>query len=271
MTMTQKQLLFRDVDGLAFAAARGKFDHAKVPVTYVPRRLGPLLELLHLSAGRRMPLPGDWLAFNDAAPFVSALGTAMEVWITPVVQHVGFIRAVRRHGSNGRRRLTDFLMTAKRAGTEVSGLPATVSGQLVAAMEELENNIHEHAVSPGTGVLAYRTEPGAFEFVALDRGIGILRSLRRCPTYRTLPDDGKALEAALTDGISRHGPNSNHGRGFRPIFTGLINLHGELRFRSGDHAITMDGTSPTLATARITQKVPIDGFFASVRCQASPR
>ena len=78
----------------------------------------------------------------------------------------------------------------------------------------------------------------------------------------------KALEAALTDGVSRYGPNRNRGHGFRPIFTGLVNLHGELRFRSGDHAITMDGTSPALATSRISQKAPIDGFFASVRCHA---
>ena len=128
-------------------------------------------------------------------------------------------------------------MRAKRAGQEVAGLPAAVSGQLVAAMEELENNIHEHADAPETGMLAYRAEPGAFEFVVADRGIGVLRSLRRCATYAALPDEGKALEAALTDGVSRHGPDSNHGHGFRPIFTGLMNLHGELRFRSGDHAV----------------------------------
>ena len=162
-------------------------------------------------------------------------------------------------------------MTAKRMGREISGLPATVSGQLVATMEELGNNIHEHANAPETGVLAYRAEPGAFEFVVADRGMGILRSLRRCDAYAALPDEGKALAAALTDGISRHGPNSNHGHGFRPIFTGLINLHGELRFRSGDHAIILDGTSPEPATARIIQKAPIDGFFASVRCHASPQ
>ncbi len=162
-------------------------------------------------------------------------------------------------------------MKAKRAGQDVSGLSAAVSGQLVAAMEELENNIHEHADAPDTGIIAHRAEPGAFEFVVADRGIGVLRSLRRCAAYAALPDEGKALEAALTDGVSRHGPDSNHGHGFRPIFTGLLNLHGELRFRSGDHTITMDGTSPTLAVSRITQRVPMDGFFASVRCHAEPR
>ena len=168
-------------------------------------------------------------------------------------------------------RLTGFLMKAKRAGRDVSGLSATVAGQLVAAMEELENNIHEHADAPETGILAYKAEPGAFEFVVADRGIGIGRSLRRCAAYAALQDEGRALEAALTDGVSRHGPGSNHGHGFRPIFTGLMNLHGELRFRSGDHAITMNGTSPTSATSKITQKARIDGFFGSVRCHAKQR
>ena len=254
--------------GTAFAAARGKFDGTKLISTYAPQRLGPLLELLHLSVGGRMPRPGSWLALNGAAPMIAALEQDQESWTAPQEQHVGFIRTLRR-GPDGDSRLTGFVMKAKRAGQDASGLPAAVCGQLVAAMEELENNIHEHAAAPETGILAYRAEPGAFEFVVADRGVGILRSLRRCVAYAALPDEGKALEAALTDGVSRHGPDSNHDHGFRPIFTGLVNLYGELRFRSGDHAITMNGTSPTLATSRITQKALIDGFFASARCHAS--
>lgn len=265
MRQAQKQLTFGDVDGLAFAAVRGKFDEAKLSTTYAPQRLGPLLELLHLSASGHLPRPGDWLASNSAAPLIAAIRQNREYWTAPQDHHAGLIRAVRR-GEDGGSRFTGFLMAAKRAGQDVSGLSATTAGQLVGAMEELENNIHEHADAPETGVIAYRAEPGAFEFVVADRGIGILRSLRQCPTYEALPDEGKALEAALTDGVSRHGPDSNHGHGFRPIFIGLVNLHSELRFRSGDHAITMDGTCPALTTARITQKAPIAGFLASVRC-----
>ena len=270
MTAARKQLLFSDVDGLAFAAARGKFDETKLTATYVPQQLGPLLELRHFSAGSRMPRPGAWLALNGAASMMAALDQDRESWIAPQYHHAGFIRTV-LHGPDGDSRLTGFLMKAKRAGQNVSGLSTAVSGQLVAAMQELENNIHEHSDAAETGILAYRGEPGVFEFVVADRGVGILRSLSRCAAYAALPDEGKALEAALTDGVSRQGPDSNHGHGFRPIFTGLMNLHGELRFRSGDHAVTMNGTSPTLATSRITQKAPIDGFFASVRCHAGPR
>lgn len=270
MTAAHKQLLFSDLDGLAFAAARGKLDHSSLPTPYAPRQLGPLLEFLQLSAGGRMPHPENWLALNNAAPLVNALEQEKESWLSPKSQHAGFIKATRR-GPDGDSRLTGFLMTAKRAGRDVSGLPATVSGQLVAAMVELENNIHEHAEAPDSGLVAYRAEPGMFEFAVADRGIGVLRSLRRSKAYAALPDDGKALEAALTDGVSRRGPNSGHGHGFRPIFIGLVSLYGELRFRSGDHAITMDGTNPKPATARISQKAPIDGFFASVKCYVNPQ
>jgi hypothetical protein len=179
---------------------------------------------------------------------------------------VGFMRAL-RHEPNGQSRFTAFLMTAKRTGQQVSGLSRGIAGQLVAAMEEFENNIHEHSKSPETGIIAYRAEPGAFEIVAADRGIGILESLQQCGAYREISDEGMALKAALSEGVSRYGPSSNRGYGFRPIFTGLLNLDGELRFRSGDHAIEMDGTSPALASARIAQKAPLNGFFASVRCQ----
>ena len=270
MTALRRQLLFRDVDGLAFAAANGKLEHTQLSVTYMPHRLGPLLELMQLYSGGRLPCPGKWLVLDGAAPLVHALEQAKGSWVSSDQRHAGFIRTT-RWGAHGDSRFTGFLMNAKRAGHEVAGLSAAVSGQLAAAMKELESNIHEHADAPETGILAYRAEPGAFEFVVADRGIGILRSLRRNAAHAGLQDEGKALEAAMTDGVSRYGPNNNRGYGFRPIFTGLANLHGELRFRSGDHAITMDGTSPALTTSRISQKAPLDGFFASVRCHAMQR
>ena len=91
-----------------------------------------------------------------------------------------------------------------------------------------------------------------------------MESLQRSATYASLEDHGKALEEALKDGTSRFGNDGGHGYGFRPIFIGLTNLKGSLRFRSGDHALLMDGTSPNLTTAKLAQKPNIDGFFASI-------
>jgi hypothetical protein len=54
--------------------------------------------------------------------------------------------------------------------------------------------------------------------------------------------------------------------GLRPLFSGLANLSGELRFRSGDQALTIDGVNPGSIPTRISQKTPISGFVASVAC-----
>lgn len=265
MTATHKRLLFRDVDELAFAAARGKLDRLNPRAFYAPDQIGPLMELLHLSAVGKSFCSKNWLTVNSVTPLIAALGQAKTSWVSPRHPGLGYIRTM--CGGNASSRLTAFLMQAKRAGREISGLSAAVSGQLVAAMRELENNIHEHSGAPRTGVLVYKAEPGDFEFVVADYGMGILRSLRQCDSYADLTDEGKALEAGLADGVSRYGADSNRGYGFRPIFIGLTNLYGELRFRSGDHAVMMDGTNPGLATARISQKAPIEGFLVSVRCR----
>ena len=255
-------LRFVDVDGLAFAAIRGKLQEAVASRVYEARQLGPLLELVQLSTGRRLPSPTGWLSKNETLPLLTALEGGVGFWISQSDRKMGFIRNTR---SGGDHRFTDFLMRAKRAGRN-AGLSPDVSGQLVAAMRELHDNIGEHAQAPHTGIVAFRAESGAFEFVVADRGVGVLRSLRRCKEHAGLRDEGTALQTALRDGVSRHGSKGRRGYGFRPIFVGLINLYGELRFRSGDHVVTMDGTGPGIGTSRVSQKVHMDGFFASVRC-----
>ena len=270
---TPPPLTFAAVDGLGFAAAAGRLEGAKQSERYAPASLGPLVELLHLAAGGRLPSPvaGGWLAENGAGLMISALHDGCECWVNPGDRRIGFLRSIRSGQDDKDPLLTGFLMDAQRAAREVSGLPGTTPGQLVAAMQEMENNIHEHSDSPDTGLLAFRATRGAFEFVAADRGIGILRSLQRCSTFAALQDHGNAIQAALSDGTSRFGNDSRRGHGFRPIFLGLANLRGCLRFRSGDHALLIDGTGPSLATAQLAQKPVIDGFFASVCCEVSAR
>lgn len=265
--MTSKPLTFTAVDELGFAAERGLLDPAQLGLRYRPQGLGPLLELTLLSDGGHLPpaLIRTALVSNGAAEFIGALQSNREHWTSPENQRTGLVRAARK-GPNGDSLFTAFLMNAKRAAREIGCLSDTTAGQLVGAMEELENNIHEHSEAPETGVLAYRAVPGLFEFVAADGGIGVLNSLRRCGSFAGLMDHGDALQMALTDGTSRFGPNANRGHGFRPIFIGLLNLRGSLRFRSGDHALLMDGASPDLATSHLAQKPKMDGFFASVCC-----
>ena len=265
-------LSFGTVDDLGFAAVEGRLDIDQLRKRYVPSSLGPLIELLYLVAGGRLPsaLQTDWLADNGARAMVSALNDNHDCWVHPRDRRIGFVRAIRGDRYRDADTLfTSFLMDAQRAARDITCLPGKTPGQLVAAMQELESNVHEHSEAAHTGVLAFRATRRVFEFVVADSGIGVLRSLQRCQRFAYLQDHGEAIEKALSDGVSRFGQDSRRGHGFRPLFVGLVNLRASLRFRSGDHALTMDGTSPTLATANLAQKPMIDGFLASIRCEVS--
>jgi len=63
------------------------------------------------------------------------------------------------------------------------------------------------------------------------------------------------LRLALTDGVSRYGKEAKRGAGFRPIFVGLANLAGSLRFRTGDHALTIEGQKIELMSSKMAQKL----------------
>ncbi|PPE73075.1 hypothetical protein C3942_14720 [Solimonas fluminis] len=139
--------------------------------------------------------------------------------------------------------------------------------QLVGAIGELEDNIHLHSQAVDTGYVGYRAGNNEFEFVVADAGVGILNSLKSCPDYADLKDAGDALQFALQDGVSRYGRSAQRGCGFRPIFVGLANLMGMLRFRSGDHVLVIDGQSPDLAMARVQQRANLPGFVTSITCR----
>ena len=222
MSGEARELSFGDVDGLGFAATEGRLRSCAMR-SFAARRLGPLLEAAHLSAAGLLPRH-PWRATSaSVAGLVAALDDKHGFWSGPGdSEETGFVRT-ERWGERYDTRLTSLLMRAKRAGQLVSGLSAQVSGQLAAAMGELESNIHDHAESPETGVVAYRAEAGAFEFVVSDRGVGILASLRRNAEYAGLADAGVALRAALTEGVSRYGRGS--GRGFR-VQADIHGAHG---------------------------------------------
>lgn len=266
--VTAKPLTFSEVDAISFAAAKGRLAVETSDPNYIAAELGPLMELFSLSASRRLPSNvAPWFVANGATGLVSALSRNTEAWASPDRRRIGLMRTVRADDDAS---ITKFLMDAQRAARDVAGLPGSQPGQLAAAIREMENNIHEHSEASQTGTLAYRAAPGVFEFVAADRGVGVLASLRQCSTYAGLSDHGSALRSTLTDGHSRFGENVGRGYGFRPLFLGLMSLYGSLRFRSGDHALLMDGTDPSLTIARLAQKAPIDGFLVSVRCQTLP-
>jgi anti-sigma regulatory factor (Ser/Thr protein kinase) len=261
------KLTFQALDELAFINTAGNADLLHVaPASYLPVTLGPLIEFLCLTASGTLPSYGmQWLQYTQIDAFLKAWCHSRFSWINPD-GHFGFIRTT----GNAARETESvaFLMDAQRAARETSKLPGRIPGQMAAAILELAGNIEEHSGAVETGVIAFRASAGAFEFVVADQGIGVLRSLRGSPEFLLLDDHGRALELALTDGVSRF-EDPRRGHGFRPIFQGLTDLNGYLRFRSGDHAIIMDGTNQSLATAQLAQKPYFTGFLASVMCRLS--
>jgi len=264
MNETDSAILdFRMLDGLAFAAARGRLDEAAIPALTVSE-IGPLFELAHLAADGLLPAPhtAQWLTANSFAPMLDAASSGVRQWVCPHTRRAGVLSTAMPHDINI---WTAFGLAAQQAAT-AEGLPKAIAAQLTAALGELHSNIYEHSQTSGTGLVAFRASNGNFDFIASDRGIGVLESLRSNAEHASLTDHGQALRLALTDGISRYDDQPGRGFGFRPLFIGLANLNGALRFRSGDHALLIDGKQPALMTARPAQKPTIKGFFVSVSC-----
>lgn len=263
---------FATLDGLAFAAERGRLDGKQVAHA-VMRDLGPLVEMSHLAAAGLLPRPGDahWLELDGLGDLRNALAQGQMRWVCPFHRNVGFLRTA---GARDEMSWTTFGVAAQQAAV-AAGFAKRIAAQLVGAIGEMYSNIYDHSGAARTGLVAFVAREGSFEFVAADRGVGVLDSLRTCSEYADLEDHGEALRLTLSDGVSRCGPGTGHGKGFRPLFIGVANLNGLLRFRSGDHALVIDGHKPSLVAARLAQKPKIGGFLASVKCliagDAAPR
>jgi hypothetical protein len=258
---------FAALDGLAFAAERGRLSPG-TPPRMVARDLGPVIELAQLAAGGLLPAPerAAWLNLNCVGSLYRALLGGRSQWVCPDGRRIGFLKTGSSPVPEGV--WTGFGLAAQQ-GAVAAGFPKRIGAQLAAALGELHSNLHEHSQAPETGLIAFRAGLSRFEFVGTDRGIGVRESLRSCKTYAALDDHGEALRLTLTDGVSRHGPEEGRGHGFRPLFIGLANLNGSLRFRSGDHSLVMNGRNPSLVSAQLAQKPPIQGFLISVVCEAA--
>lgn len=263
-------LTFTAVDGLAFAAQKGKLGRSPSKAL-VGGDIGPLLELRHLSIDGRLAPPEnilEWMPSHASGLFSALKQSHQRLWVCPSTKRVGFFRTTDSDSdvSNS----YNFGMAAQKAASG-AGFSKLVAGQLVAAITEMVDNIYLHSTLSESGLAAYHARPGYFEFAVLDRGVGVLRSLQQSVEYARLADHGDALQTALTDGCSRFGPNSNHGHGFRSLFIGLSNLNGALRFRTGDHALTIDGRDPISIPWTKIAKPNISGFLAFVSCRTHAR
>jgi hypothetical protein len=104
-----------------------------------------------------------------------------------------------------------------------------------------------------------------FEFVVLDRGIGVLSSLRKAPEFSGLADHGTALQLAVSDGKSGYGSGTDHGKGFCDLTVGVGNSNALIRFRSGNYLLQLDGRGPGEIVTRCVQRAGGNGFLVAVQ------
>ena len=254
---------FSSIDELALAAERGRLDDVDLP-TFTAHDIGPLFELSRLAARGLLPPVRErsWLTLDGLSPMLEAYRTGSSQWVCPRTRSIGFLRTKTPYDTNV---WTAFGLATQQSAAG-AGFTKQVAAQLTAVLAELHSNVYEHSRNTDTGIVAFQARPGQFELAVVDGGIGVLQSLRKNPVYANVPDSGDALRLALTDGISRFGQNTSRGYGFHPLFVGLANMYSTMRFRSGDHALLIDGRNPTLITARTAQKPEISGFLVSVTC-----
>lgn len=263
-------LTFQTLDDIALGIARGRLRPASVLPLLKIGDIGPLIELLLYSRtnGGLISSLDDLQAMRRVRALVDALQAqrrGLPVYLDDQAsgRRVGFI-ATAHKGRSGHP-WDDFCLKA-RAAAEQAGLQDTEARALIGALVEIEENVHLHSERVDDGVVAFAATPQRFELVVADSGIGALRSLRTHPDYAELSDEGTALRLALENGHSRYGRDSGHGLGFNRLFIGLAALKAELRFRSGDHALTIAGTGPRLVAATTTQRPALQGFMASIAC-----
>ena len=258
-------LTFDALDGLGFAAERGRLEASTLALT--ADQLGPLFELGLLAKSKLLSWPGtgSWLAMNGLSPLISALTNRKHQWVRPSSRDIGVFRTYATPPQDDLG-WVEFGVAIQRAAVS-AGFARPISAQLVGAVGEMQDNIYQHSGAPQTGIIAFCARPGTFEWVVCDSGIGVLKSLTSCPDFKDVTNDGEALRLTLSDGISRHGRNSGRGLGYQPLFTGLANLRGSLRFRSGNYALTIDGENPASLPVKLAQKVRLNGFLISVACR----
>jgi hypothetical protein len=253
-------LSFVDLDGLAFAAERGRLEVANLD--YDCRELGPLVELIQLSNSGVLPGLGtaSWLRLGRFDQVVAALRRQATSWYSPNGQ-VGLIRAGRACSDA---LATEFVIKAKAAAKKV-GASDRLAAELTAALHEMFTNIFEHSHAMDTGFAVFDGTDASFDFAVADSGVGLLRSLRSNVRFRALASHDEALRLALAPGVSRF-EEPGRGFGFNRLFVGLANRNCALRFRTGDHVLSINGLSPSLDKANAAQKVELQGFLMNVSC-----
>ena len=264
--MTSIKVNFAVADDLLREAVQGRLAQHDVIVLERSGRIGPLVETALASI-----LHGDqYRGVSINSPFANSLNDALQSgrpFGGSYSDRVGAFPLTVMNPVTAPGADWDQWTTHAENAAKAQGFNSHFVAGLLGALIEIQDNVYEHSGAPETGVVAYATTPNSFEFVVADRGMGVLSSLRHSPKYADVGDAGAALQLAITDGVSRFPSETGHGQGFNQLFRTLVGHNAELRFRSGDHALTLrPGRNITEGASVLAQVAPMAGLSISVFC-----
>jgi hypothetical protein len=251
-------LTFKDLDGLALAAAKGRL------AAYGDRRfhvdaLGPWLELRAL---HRPDISAFVIDDDKHAAFDRAVCGAQS---TRGLRPVAASYLVRASGARLNLDLMASLQLEAYKHIDTTGMGKDALRRVVMTFVEMFDNLYLHSEAVPTGVGVFQARPGSFEFAVSDAGVGVLASLRRA--YPALTTESEALTEAIKPNITRFtGEEAKaHGHGFDQIIEGMANANSVIRLRSGDAALQIDGVNGRSESPQVTIRPPIKGFCISAK------
>lgn len=258
---------FDSADDLLFSAANGELSNLGPVRVRRSGLVGPLVELVRA----QQHYPQAFSSVTLDAPFVTTITAALErmaVTGTAKASRVGVFPLGRLSLDGKRSDLWQLWASRADQAALAAGFPAGAACEIVGALGELQDNVFRHSEAPRTGLVAFAARESTFEVVVSDGGVGVLASLRSHCEYAGLEDAGTALKVAVANGESRFGRDSGCGFGMGQMFRALASHDGDLRFRSGDHALEVRGHSPSLqGSVKLRQKAALPGLTVSVLCR----
>lgn len=152
--------------------------------------------------------------------------------------------------------------------TKSVGFTEDTALNLQSALHEMATNAVIHSRASVPVLVGYAVRDKSAMFSVVDVGQGIVSSLTSNPKYSHLTQPVEAIQKALQTGVTCRVDDSG-GFGFSTIFKALAEAWGQLRFRSGNGCITMDGID--LDVDKSVRHFPpsLPGFQVSVCCHAS--
>lgn len=273
--MTNKEmtfdLSFQSTDAMLRKATAGELDQFHSLVVEHGDQLGPWAELAVAYAqmpeqyrGLRPAGDSKWSAIQKALIHGEISGNSYQ-------STFGVFPLSQLGSTEQEMEIWDQWRLRFKLAAENSGFPKSFASALTGAMGELQDNVPLHSENVESGLVAFQGGAGIFELVVSDRGIGVLASLRKNAEYQHLAHSGEALDVAVADGESRFGKDSGHGYGIGQLYRALASVDGDVRFRSGDHALELSGAgSDSVLRPSLSQKWELPGLTISVTCRTRP-